>query len=72
MRKTTLTSLLIVCGSTAALAQVATTPTEQAVQNSTGNAMRNEQAPPSDPMTNNAADVPSSNAMMNESNPKPM
>ena len=45
MRKTTLASMLILCGSTAAIAQTMTTPVEQRARNSTGNAMANEMAP---------------------------
>ena len=45
MCKATFASMLILCGSTAAIAQTMSTPVEQRARNSTGNAMANEMAP---------------------------
>ena len=58
MRKTTLASMLILCGSTAAVAQTMTTPVEQRARNSTGNTMANEMAPatPATPTDNGPPD----------------
>lgn len=60
MRKTTLTSLLILCGSTAALANVATAPQARQRGSDSGNAMRNEQAS-GVPMANDMTMSPASN-----------
>ena len=79
MRKSTLVSLLILCGSTAALAQVAQ-PSEQRLNNTTnGNAMANEMAPDTTTDTRPPAGEPmidpsttDNTVMGNEANPKPM
>ena len=67
MRKTTLTSLLILCGSTAALANVATGPQSRQTTNDSGNAMRNEQSAGA-PLENGMTMSPTDNGTMAPAN----
>ena len=79
MRKATFASMLILCGSTAAIAQTMSTPVEQRARNSNGNAMANEVAPdtpatasdngPPEGTSSPTGDTPISDAVSNEATP---